>query len=159
MKNSLLVIIVGFSLLATLSRCTSIRDFLGFGYTAPEVNLVSLDVANVSFSSLSLKVGLEVKNPNDYDLTFKKMDYKIKAMELEMATGSYDQTFTAPSNGVGRVKLPVEVKVQNALKLMNEFVNASKSDTEILMEADIIFDSPIGEIKKHFESMKKLKDL
>lgn len=153
------VTIAGFALLLSLSHCTAIREFLGFGYTPPEVSLVSIDITKMSFSSLTLNVGLEVRNPNDYDLTLKKMDYKMDALGLEMAFGSYNKTFTAPKHGVGKVKLPVDVEVQNALKLVKEFMNASDSETEIHMKANIVFDSPVGEIKKSFETVRKLKDL
>ncbi len=150
---------VGLCLLTGLSQCTAIREFLGFGYKPPQVELAAIDVANISFTSLGLVVTLKVTNPNDYDLTLKKLDYKLSSAGVQVASGSFNETFTAPKLGAGKAKLPVTVEVQSAVTLVKDFLESSESETKVLLKADAVFDSPIGEIEKSFEVEKMLKDL
>lgn len=86
-----------------LSACASLtRDWL-----PPEVQVTSITPERIGLDQQTLKVGLNLKNPNDRMLPIKAMTYKLSLAGTQVAEGGGALDKQIPAFGTA----PLEVKV------------------------------------------------
>jgi len=144
--------------IAVAPGCAFLRDVVGLGPQSPKVSLVEVTVENFTLTALDLMVVVRVDNPNDFDLNFAKLRYKLTVDNLEIASGDYVDRLSIPSTGNAMIKLPLRVDAQSAMKLAHDLLgNAGESVAVMTATADFL--SPIGAMEVNFEDKRPLKKL
>lgn len=143
-------------LLMAGTSCTSIRELLGFGFEQPKVSLRSIEIKNISMTSVKMLVHLRIKNPNTFDLTLNRLDYKVTTMNMELAEGLFEKKFTVKAESQNDVEIPLSINMQSALRMLKTLVEEADKDHMAEIAATVVFDSPIGEIEHTFTDEKNL---
>jgi LEA14-like dessication related protein len=66
-----------------------------------------------SLTEMTLLIGLDVKNPNCFDLTFKSFEYTVYLNNAEIGSGHLEQEILIPSSSTTRVTAPVSAELKN----------------------------------------------
>ena len=138
--------------------CTYLQDLVGLGVQQPKVHLVEFNVTKVSLTALELIVSLRVDNPNNFDINFDKLRYKLSASGAQIASGTLQQHITVPGGGQAVVHLPLTVNGTNVLSLLHELLTKS-SETYALLAAAADFDTPFGAMEVRIDAKKPLRKL
>jgi LEA14-like dessication related protein len=141
---------ITFLLLLMLSGCTSMREFLGFSYARPEFSLKNIEIKNLTMNAVELIVVIRVKNPNSFDITLLKLDYKVSVSGVLLAEGLFDKKTKFRAEGIETVRLPLTVNSENARTLMNSMMKDRDTEIVSLITGTAVFDSPVGKIEHSF---------
>lgn len=77
-----------------------------FPFERPTVALQDVRLRGAGLRGGAAEVELRVFNPNDYDLTSPRVDYRVLLDDVEVATGLTDLDVTVPAGDSVVVKLP-----------------------------------------------------
>jgi len=66
-----------------------------------------------SFTEMNLLLGIEVQNPNRFDLTLKSFEYTIYLNSEEIGNGRLEKELLIPSSSITRVQVPVVAKFKD----------------------------------------------
>ncbi|GAA5133546.1 LEA type 2 family protein [Alloalcanivorax gelatiniphagus] len=97
-------------LLALLSACQTLT-----GLEAPEVNLSSLRLEQVSVFEQQWQVVLRARNPNDRELTLKSLDYELFVNGEKLARGLTGDDVTLPAMGDALVTTRITTSLMQTL--------------------------------------------
>ncbi|MCH2556590.1 MAG: LEA type 2 family protein [Alcanivorax sp.] len=97
-------------LLALLGACQTLT-----GLEAPEVNLSSLRLEQVSVFEQQWQVVLRARNPNDRDLTLKSLDYELFVNGEKLARGLTGDDVTLPAMGDALVSTRITTSLMQTL--------------------------------------------
>jgi LEA14-like dessication related protein len=113
-SSSLRLPAAAFAVALLLAACASLtRDWL-----PPEVQLRSIQPERISLSEQRLKLGLDLKNPNDRMLPIKAMTYKLALEGTQVATGGGALDKQIPAFGAAPVEVEVVADAASALGLL-----------------------------------------
>ncbi|MBL7250425.1 LEA type 2 family protein [Alloalcanivorax sp. C16-2] len=97
-------------LLLLLGACQTLS-----GLEAPEVNLSSLRLEQVSVFEQQWQVVLRARNPNDRDLTLKSLDYELFVNGEKLARGLTGDKVTLPAMGDALVSTRITTSLMQTL--------------------------------------------
>lgn len=66
-----------------------------------------------SFTEMNLLLGLEVQNPNRFDLTLKSFEYTFYLKNEEIGNGRLEKELLIPSSSTTQVQIPVAAKFKD----------------------------------------------
>jgi len=66
-----------------------------------------------SFTEINLLLGVDVKNPNRFDLTLKSFEYTIYFNNKKIGKGCLEKELLIPPSSTIRVKMPVLTKLKD----------------------------------------------
>lgn len=66
-----------------------------------------------SFTEMNLLIGLDVQNPNRFDLTLKSFECTIYLKNEEIGKGRLENELLIPSSSTTRIQVPVEAKFKD----------------------------------------------
>ncbi len=150
----------GALLLATsfVTGCAFLRESIGMGAQKPKVQLSAIDVQKASLLAMELLVTLRVDNPNDFELNFSRLRYKMVAGDLHIASGTFDERISIPGTSHALIRLPLSVDSTNALKLAQDLLTKNE-EVFAIMNATADFETPFGAMEVNFEDKHALKKL
>ena len=64
---------------------------------SPSVNLTSVELADVSLSRQTFRLGFDVDNPNPFPLPIQAVEYRVILDEEKFAGGATEGSFTVPA--------------------------------------------------------------
>lgn len=108
--NSLLPAVI---LLALLTSCAGIKA------SPPEVNLLGLQVQDVTLSHVNLLADLRVYNPNDRGMTVQGVDYVLHLNGIKIFSGRSSITADINAQEYGTIPLRLSSAYWNMLQLLN----------------------------------------
>ncbi len=141
-----------------VAGCAFLRESIGLGAQKPKVQLSAIDVQKASLLSMELLVTLRVDNPNDFELNFSRLRYKMVAGDLQIASGTFDERISIPATSHALIKLPLSVDSTNALKLAQDLLTKTE-EVFAIMNATADFETPFGAMEVNFEDKHALKKL
>ncbi len=144
-------------LIFALTGCQTLREFLGFGYSDPKVELSDIEIRGISLTAIDALVSLKVMNPNSFDIKLARMDYDIVVAGLQVADGIYEKPINIESEKETVVKLPLRLDKNNVVNIISRFVERPKEEMLAVISAKVVFDSPVGQIEHTFVDEKKIK--
>jgi LEA14-like dessication related protein len=97
--------------LSLLAGCTAFGPRL----TAPELDLVSVELVKGDLFEQRLKVRLRVKNPNDVALGVKSVSYAIELLGEELGRGLSGGSFQVPARGEAEFDMLVTANLAGAM--------------------------------------------
>jgi len=98
-------ILVGLAL--SLTAC------LSWFLKEPEVAVTRIIVDPRSLSEMTLTVGLQVKNPNGFDLKLTSFEYTVFLNGEEIGKGRLEKELLLPSSAVTEMEAPVSARFKN----------------------------------------------
>jgi len=116
-------------------------------FEKPTVTLTSIS-ASPSLQGMTLKLGMEVFNPNSYDLKLESLSFNLVVDELKSAIGQIEAPILLP----GKTTSYVEVPVQTDMKLIGKCISAIIRGKEMKyrIEGDALVKALLGEKSYHF---------
>ena len=127
------------------------------GPMKPHVEVTDIAIRGMSLSQIDLEVGLDVANPNSYDLTLSRVTYQMESLGLKIAHGEYRGTFTIPGKGNGKARVPVTIDT-DAVKEVAGLVLRSKEKVRAIFSGSTIFETPVGGIEIPYNQETTLID-
>ncbi|MBD2857461.1 LEA type 2 family protein [Spongiibacter sp. KMU-158] len=108
-----------------LSACASVNPI-----AKPEVAVTNIQVgANNGFQQ-TLKVGLQLDNPNGFDINLGRFRYDIALAGNSLAGGSFNEAVMLPANDRVNLVVPVQVNLLSGLGLIRSLLNAPQDQLE-----------------------------
>lgn len=102
--KKIISLFIGLSAILTLGACSSFtKDLL----KDPEVEVTSLGLEEVTTSAISLRVKLNVKNPNAIPLKIGRVDYALNFDGEKVTNGTVKDGIDIPANGENSVEIPL----------------------------------------------------
>ncbi len=121
----LLIFIVALS----ASSCSTIQA------VPPEVNLMRIDVQDVTLSHVNLLADLRVFNPNDKPLTIQGVDYTLHLEGIKVFSGKSNLRQTIQSQEYGHLTLRLSSAYWDIIQLFNKLPNTT--DVDFSMQGSI----------------------
>ena len=113
----------------SFSSCSTINAI------APEVNLMRVDVQDVTLSHVNLLADLRVFNPNDTAMTIQGVDYTLYLEGVKVFSGKSRLSQTIAPQEYGHLTLRLASAYWDIIQLLNKLPN--KSDVAFSMEGSI----------------------
>ena len=102
---------LGILFLLTLSIC--LVSCLNWIMEKPSFVLREITLSLSSFSEANLLIGLDVQNPNRFDLTLKSFEYGLFLDNEEIGTGRLEKEILVPSSSTTQVQVSVVAKFKD----------------------------------------------
>jgi LEA14-like dessication related protein len=104
-KKQCLIILFAFSIL--LVSC------LSWVIEKPSFVLREITIRPRSLTEMNLLLGVDVQNPNRFDLTLKSFEYTIYLNNKKIGKGCLEKELLIPSSSIIRAQMPVPTKFKD----------------------------------------------
>jgi LEA14-like dessication related protein len=101
----------GILFLFALSLC--LVSCLSWIMEKPSFVLREIVLSPSSFTEANLLIGLDIQNPNRFDLTLKSFEYALFLDNEEIGTGRLEKEILVPSSSTTQVQVSVVAKFKN----------------------------------------------
>ncbi|MEE9910914.1 MAG: LEA type 2 family protein [Deltaproteobacteria bacterium] len=85
----------------------------------PSFTLRGVSLRPISFTETNLLLDLDVRNPNNYDLTLKSFVYTISLKDEDIGNGHLEKEILIPSSSTTQIRVPLVVKFKDFNKTLN----------------------------------------
>ena len=102
---------LGIMFLLTLSLC--LVSCLNMIMEKPSFVIREIVLSPSSFTEANLLIGLDVQNPNRFDLTLKSFEYTLFLDSEEIGTGRMEKEILVPSSSTTQVQVSVIAKFKD----------------------------------------------
>ena len=113
----------------TVCSCSSINA------VPPEVNLMRVDVQDITLSHVNMLADLRVFNPNENAFTIQGVDYTLHLEGIKVFSGKSNLSQTIAAQEYGHLTLRLSSAYWDIVKLFNKIPN--KSDVAFSMQGSI----------------------
>ena len=110
---------------------------LGWILEKPSFVLREIIVSPRSLKETNLLLGLEVHNPNRFDLTLTSFEYTVSLNNEEIGNGRLEKELLSPSSSVTRVQAPVVAKFKDLGGSLKAIITGDNLPYKIEGKADI----------------------
>ncbi|MGC9022841.1 MAG: LEA type 2 family protein, partial [Dissulfurimicrobium sp.] len=105
-----------------LASCAVIRP------SAPEINLASIKVTDLTLTNAELIAGLKVYNPNDATITIKEVDYELAIGGIRVSRGESIKRIRIGAFETGQVDMRLSSNYLDIIRVLNKVQNGSDMD-------------------------------
>jgi LEA14-like dessication related protein len=112
-----------------LSSCSTVNTI------PPEVNLLKVDIQDVTLSHVNLVAELRVFNPNEKPATIQGVDYKLHLEGIKVFSGRSSLSQTIEPQKYGLLSLRLSSAYWDIIQLLNKLPN--KSEVAFSMQGTI----------------------
>lgn len=125
-----------FLVLATclLAACASFSPV-----SKPEVALTGIQLGASNGLQQQLLVGLQLDNPNGFDLKLGRLRYDMQLAGNKLASGRFNDAIVVPANGQITVNVPVGINLLSGLSLLKTLLSntSDQLDYTLNLSADV----------------------
>jgi len=79
----------------------------------PTLILREITVSPRSLTEIHVLLGLDIQNPNRFDLTLKSFEYKAYLNNEEIGSGRLEKVIVIPSSSTTRIQVPITAGFQD----------------------------------------------
>jgi LEA14-like dessication related protein len=90
-----------------------------------------------SSTGMNLLLGLEVQNPNHFDLTLKSFEYTFHLKNEEIGNGRLEKELVIPSSSTSQVQIPVVAKFKDLGGILKAIFTGDELPYKIEGKADV----------------------
>lgn len=119
MNRRSFVLALLFGAVAVLSACASLRG----GPEPPRVSLIGLNLVSMELFEQRYRVRLRLKNPNDFELPVRGMDFRLDINGETFADGVSGQSVSVPAYGEEVLELEVSSSLLNVFRQLQSLQN------------------------------------
>lgn len=120
----------------------------------PSFTLREITLNPRSFTEVQLLLGLDVQNPNRFNLTLRSFEYTIYLNNEEVGNGRLEKELLIPSSSITRVQAPVAAKFKNLGGSVMSIITGNGLPYRIEGKADV--KTVIGSLKFSFSNEGRL---
>lgn len=125
------------------------------GVKEPKVEITAVKITKASFASVNVNIDLALENPNDFDITLKKMRYKASYKKLKLASGSRQEAIILKANSES--KLSLGLKINPSVLLFGAGEILEKGGAKVHLNAKAVFETPIKDVEYEYSKEHKIK--
>jgi LEA14-like dessication related protein len=107
--TSLLYVLLALSIILGLAGCAGLGDII----KPPEARIASVEIVRVDFTSVSLRLNVEIDNPNPVGLTLSAYDWNLDVSEERVLEGRVEEGISLRANGVSTLPIPLDIRFDN----------------------------------------------
>ena len=135
------VLTAGFALLL-LSGCASgLQNMV----KSPTVELASVQLVGLDFSSQTFLLSFDISNPNPFALPVRSVSYALKLDGQHFAGGETPSEFSVPANGAAKFAISVELNLlQTAPQLLSIVRQSARKDVSYELNGRLAVDIPMA---------------
>ena len=138
----LAVIGVALALLFAVS-CESLRDAVEV-MRKPEVRIAGTELEALSFSGLTLRFDVEIKNPNPIGIGLSGFDYELQIEDNPFVSGQVQDKVTISARDRSIIPLPVELGFEEIAQTIDALApRAGKEQAAYRLSSGFSFDLPV----------------
>ena len=134
-----LLILIAVSVLL-LSGCESLRDVVD-AIHRPEVRIDAAELEALSFSGLTLRFDVEIRNPNPIGISLSDFDYELQIEGTPFVSGEVDEKISIAARDRSIVALPVELGFEELVKTIRELED--REEAAYRLSSGFSFDLPV----------------
>ncbi len=138
-----------FAILIFLSSC------LSWFIEKPAFNLKEVAVTRVSLLEVQFLFGVEVQNPNTFDLKLRALDYTVYFNDQEVGKGRMDQEILIPKSAATLVQVPLQADFKNLGSSVKEIL--AGKDLRYKIEGAAIVKAALGSATIPFSKSGEIK--
>ncbi len=101
----ILLLLLSLATAVLINSCAN----LGNMFKNPEAKIISVELIQVDFTSLSLEVMVEISNPNPVGITLSAYDYGLTISEKTLLEGRFEEPISLKENGSTTVPVPIKM--------------------------------------------------
>jgi LEA14-like dessication related protein len=103
----------------------------------PSFVLRGLVLSPRSFTEMNLLLGLEVQNPNRFDLTLKSFECTFYVRNEEIGRGHLESEILIPSSSTTRIQVPIGVNFKNLGASLKAIITEGDLPYKVEGKADV----------------------
>ncbi|MGP8153939.1 MAG: LEA type 2 family protein [Smithella sp.] len=103
----------------------------------PSFVLREITIRPRSFTEMNLLLGVDIKNPNRFDLTLKSVEYIIYLNNKKIGKGCLEKELLIPSSSIIRVQMPVPTKFKDWGRNLKSIITGDELPYKIEGKIDI----------------------
>lgn len=125
-------------LAAVLAACSS----LGGIADPPKVSLVNFTLLQAGLLEQRYRLTLRIQNPNAIGIPIKGIDYAIKLVGVDFASGVTPNAFTVPAKGENLVDIDVSTNVLESARQIYTVIKQGPESLDYSVSGSIAVDMP-----------------
>ena len=118
-----------FLLVILLASCSAVNVM------PPEVNLIRIDVRDVTLSHVNLLADIRIYNPNDNSVVIQGVDYTLSLEGIKVFSGGNYQATTIKPKEYGFITLRIASAYWDIIQLLNRLPD--KTDVAFTMQGSV----------------------
>jgi LEA14-like dessication related protein len=79
----------------------------------PSFTLRQVTLSPRSFTEMDILLGIEVRNPNRFDLTLKSFEYTVQLDQQDIGAGRLEKEIVVPASSTSMIHVPVAATFKN----------------------------------------------
>ena len=117
-----------------LAACASFNPV-----SKPEVAITSINLGPSSGLQQQLLIGLQLDNPNGFDLKLGRLRYDMQIAGSKLASGRFNEPISVPANGQLTIEVPVGINLLSGLGFLKNLMTSSRDALEytLNLSADV----------------------
>jgi len=123
-----------------LSGCESLRDVVD-AIHKPKVRIAAAELEALSFSGLTLRFDVEIRNPNPIGISLSGFDYELQIEGTPFVSGEVEEKVTVAARGRSIVALPVELGFEELVGTIRELED--RAEAACKLTSGFSFDLPV----------------
>jgi len=127
MKQSIIFPVMLVIILTLFVTCTTLEQLI----QPPQVKVETINIADFSFSDITLEFGLLVNNPNAFAVDLEGYTYQLAIEGKEMLSADENRSLTINSAEKSMIKLPVKVNFKKVFELAKDSRNLDSLSYEL----------------------------
>ena len=128
------------TILMLAGGCATLRDAVDV-VRKPEVRITSAQLDALTFSGLTLRFDVEIRNPNPIGVSLSGFDYELQIEGNSFVSGEIEEAITVAARGRTVVPLPVELGFEEVAKTIREI--EGKEEAAYELSAGFSFGLPV----------------
>ncbi len=104
--------------------------------------------AGPSLQGLNVNFGLDVNNPNGYDLKLEKLSFSFAVNDNQSGTGQVDSPILLPARSVSYIEIPVKMDMKSVGNCISAIIRGKEIRYKV--EGDALVKALLGEKNFHF---------
>lgn len=123
-------------LLSSIIGCASTGQMV----QSPAVDLTSVEVSAMSFTSQTFLLGFKVDNPNPFPIPVRAVNYRVRLNDEPFAGGETQSDFTVPAGGIEDFVISVDLNLLKSGAQLTSILRSGVHDRvnyEVLGDLDV----------------------
>jgi len=105
----------------------------------PEVAITSINFGPSNGLQQQLLIGLQLDNPNAFDLKLGRLRYDMQIAGSKLASGRFNEAISVPANGQTVIEVPVGINLLSGLGFLKTLMTSASDELEytLNLSADV----------------------
>ncbi len=142
-------------ILTILILFVSLPSCLSWFIETPTFNLKEVAITRFSFLEVQFLFGVEVQNPNTFDLKLRALDYTVYFNDQEIGRGKMDQEILVAKSAATLVRIPLQADFRSLGNPLKEIL--AGKDLRYKIEGAAIVKATMGSATIPFSKTGEIK--